>query len=245
MIFGCSFSQAQLDALVVPEGAQGGVDLLGLHRRDEVEADVDLLDRRRVDAGACEDRLQVGRLVGDARGADGLALQLRRVVDRVLADRHDRGQRLLHERADGHELQALVAREQQLGLVGDREVDLAGRQQLERRGGIARRLDLDVEPGAAEGAVGLGRVDPRVVGVGEVVEHEPQALLGRRGGGLLALAAGGEQQRGEGEQDERQTAGQRSGPSGRRRAQGTRRRSARARALKRSTAKAASRTTAA
>jgi hypothetical protein len=116
----------------------------------------------------------------------------------VLADRHDRGQRLLDECAHGHELQALVARQQQLGLVGDGEVDLARGQQLERRGGIARRLDLDVEPGAAEGAAALGRVDPRVVGVGEVVEHQPQALLRGRGGGLLALAAGGEQQRGEG-----------------------------------------------
>src|SRR6188472_3854449 len=73
----------------------------------------------------------------------------------------------------------------------------------------------------------------------------PPALLGWRAGRLLALAAGGERHGDQQEQDERQAAGQRAGPSGRRRAQGTRRRSAMARAPKSKTAKAASRTTAA
>jgi hypothetical protein len=140
---------------------------------------------------------------------DGLALQLGRIGDRVLADRDDRGQRLLDERPDGDELAPLLAGQQQLRLIGDRQVDLAGRQELQRGRRVRRRLDLDVEAGAPELAGALGRVDPRMVGVGEVVEHQPHGLhRGRGGGGLLLRAAGGEGRHGgEGEQDGGQAAG--------------------------------------
>jgi len=66
----------ELDALVVPEPAQRRVDLLGQHRRNEVEPDVDLPDAG--DARVGGDRLEVRRLVRDARRADALALQLAR-----------------------------------------------------------------------------------------------------------------------------------------------------------------------
>ena len=135
----------ELDALDVPEHAEDGVDALGQQRRDEVEADVDRLDAVGVGAGLLEDRLQVGVLVGDAGGADLLALELRRAADRPAAERDDRRQRLLDERADRDELGALRAREQQLGLVGDREVGLARGEQLQRRRRVRRRARLDVE----------------------------------------------------------------------------------------------------
>ena len=52
----------------------------------------------------------------------------------------DRGERPLHERADGDDFEALVAREQDLGLVRDGGVDAAGGEQLERFGGVGGRL---------------------------------------------------------------------------------------------------------
>ena len=62
--------------------------------------------------------------------------------------RDDRGQRALHERADRDELQALIAREQQLRLVGDRHVDLAGGEQLQRFGRFGGRLGCTSRPTA-------------------------------------------------------------------------------------------------
>ena len=51
-------------------------------------------------------------------------------------------QRLLRQRADGDEVVgALVAREQQLGLVGDRHVGSSGCEQLERGCGIGGDAD--------------------------------------------------------------------------------------------------------
>ena len=80
----------EVDALVVPERAERRVDLLGEHRRDEVEADVGLLHGVGLDPGLVEDRAQVGRLVREARGADALARELLRARDRVVAERHQR-----------------------------------------------------------------------------------------------------------------------------------------------------------
>ena len=72
------------------------------------------------------------------------------LADPAAGERDQRRQRLLHQRADGDEVvRALVAGEQQLGLVGDHEVGAAGAQELQRRGGVRRRLDVDVQPGAA------------------------------------------------------------------------------------------------
>ena len=98
------------------------------------------------------------------------------VRDVLGADRHDRGQRLLDDRRDRHQRLALVAGEQHLGLVGDRDVDLAGREQLQRQRRVGRHLDVDVETGLLEVALGQRLVDADVVGVGEPVEHQRQRL---------------------------------------------------------------------
>ena len=58
--------------------------------------------------------------------ADALAAQVRGRRGSAPSERHQRGQRLLHERGDGDEVGALVAGQQQLGLVGDGEVGPAG-----------------------------------------------------------------------------------------------------------------------
>ena len=64
------------------------------------------------------------------------------------------------DRRDRHQRHALVAGEQHLGLVGDREVDLAGLQQLQRQRRVGRDLDVDVEAGLLEVAVGQRLVEP-------------------------------------------------------------------------------------
>ena len=193
----------ELDALDVPEHPEHGVDALGQQRRDEVEADVDRLDLVGVGAGGLEDRRQVGVLVGDAGGADLLALQLGRLADGLLADGDDRRQRLLHERPDRDDLDALRAGEQQLGLVGDRQVGLAGGQQLQRRRRVRRRARRDVELRRLELAGVDRRVDAGVVGVGQVVQDEVDALRRAAAGRLLLLAAGGEPGRAEGGEQRR------------------------------------------
>ena len=109
------------------------------------------------------------------------------------ADRHDRRERPLHDRGDRHQRQALVAGEQHLGLVGDRGVDLARGQQLERVGRVGRHLDVHVEARLGEVALGERLVDPDVVGVREPVEHQRELLRAARRPRhrLLLLAASG------------------------------------------------------
>ena len=70
----------ELDRLVVPVRAEGRVDAARQHRRNEVAADVDLLDRVRGNAGMRQDRLQVCVLVRDPGIADALAAQLGAVL---------------------------------------------------------------------------------------------------------------------------------------------------------------------
>ena len=90
-------------------------------------------------------------------------------------------------------------RQRHLGLVGDRQVRLAGGDQLDRRGGVGGGVDADVEAGFLEVAELLRHVDPGVVGVGVEVERQAERLALRRARVLGLLAAGGEAER-EGEQ---------------------------------------------
>ena len=106
--------------------------------------------------------------------------------------RDDRRQRPLDERRDRDQFQAFVAGEQQLGLVGDRHIDLAGRQQLQRFGGFGGDHRLDFKPRGAEVAGGQSGVERRVVGVGEPVEHHREGLGSSRGDRVLLGAAGGQ-----------------------------------------------------
>ena len=69
-------------------------------------------------------------------------------------------------------LEPLVARAQHLGLVGDGQVDAPGGDLLDRRGRVGRLADLHVQPGVVEVPARLRRVDARVVGVREEVEHQ-------------------------------------------------------------------------
>ena len=87
---------------------------------------------------------------------------------------------LRDERADRDHRQALVAGEQHLGLVGDREVGAAGGDLADRRRGVGGDLGLDVEPGLVEVAAVERRVDPGVVGVDVEVERQVERLRSRR-----------------------------------------------------------------
>ena len=56
----------------------------------------------------------------------------------------------MDERRDRDHRQALVAGEQDLGLVGDRQVGAPGRDLADRRRGVGGHLRLDVEAGLLE-----------------------------------------------------------------------------------------------
>ena len=139
-----------------------------------------------------EDRLQVVALVGDAGGRDGLAAQVGGARDPGRGQRDQRGQRLVDDRGDRLDVEPLLAGEQHLGLVGDREVGAPRGDLLDRRRGIGGDLRLDVEPGALEVAVVERHVDPGVVGVDVEVEREVEVLRLGRAERLLLLAAGGQ-----------------------------------------------------
>ena len=138
-----------------------------------------------------EDRVEEDVLVGDARGRDRLALEVGDVLDAGVAERDQRGERLLHERADRDHVEPLVAGEHHLGLVGDREVDPARRDLLDRRRRVGGHLGPHVEPRLLEVAALERRVDPGVVGVDVEVEREVEALgLALALLGLLPAAGG-------------------------------------------------------
>ena len=111
-------------------------------------------------------------------------------LDARLGQRDQRGQRAVDEGRDGDDVEALVAREHDLGLVGDRQVDLSGRDLLDRCRGIGGHPRRDVKAGILEVAALERRVDPGVIGVDEEVEREVERLADAAPV-LLALAAGG------------------------------------------------------
>ena len=127
----------------------------------------------------------------------------------AVGQRDQRGQRLLHERADRDQVVgALVARQQQLRLVGDHDVGAARRAAASAaRDGSGGALMSTSRPARSYSPGRLRGVDAGVVGVGEVVEHEPQRLgfalrASRAGLALLAAAArarsSGDQEQGQG-----------------------------------------------
>src|SRR3954454_12747561 len=182
----------QVDGLVVPEAAENRVDLAAHERRDEVEADVALLDAALRDVRVIQDGLQVRVLVIDSSGPHGLPLQILGGGNLRLRQGDDRRERRADERADGNDMQSLRPRAQDLGLVRDGKVDAPGGDLLERRRGIGGLADLQVEAGLLEVARGLPGIDRRVVGVREVVEHQLERLLGRGPEHVDLLAAVGE-----------------------------------------------------
>jgi hypothetical protein len=147
-----------------------------------------------------EDGAEVGRLVRQSGGAHAHSREVARRADLLLPERDDRCQRLLDDGADADQVPcSRVAGQQQLGLVGDRHVRSARAQELEGRGRVRRRLDPDVEPGAAIVARRLGGIDAGVIGVGEVVEHQVEALelggCGSARGRLLLFTAAGQHEK--------------------------------------------------
>ena len=117
-------------------------------------------------------------LVRDAGRGDRLAVEIGGGRDAGLRQRDQRGERPLHEGGDGGHREPLVAREQDLGLVGDREIGPAGGDLLDRRRRIGGNLRLHREAGPLEVAAVEGLVDPGVVRVDVEVQlqrHPAQA----------------------------------------------------------------------
>ena len=96
--------------------------------------------------------------------------------DPGLAEPDQRGQGPVDERRDRDHVEALFVGQRDLGLVGDRQVRLAGGDLLDRRRGVGGGVDADVEAGFLEVAELLRHVDPGVVGVGVEVERQAERL---------------------------------------------------------------------
>src|SRR4051794_9757890 len=176
----------EIDALDVEESAQHRLGAVVQDRRQQPLLHVDRVDIAGGEVGAVENRLQVGLLVGDAGGGDRLATEVLDVLDaRVLQPDHRR-ERSRDQGGDRLDRQALVLRQEDLGLIGDRQVDAAGGDLLDRGRGIGRRLRLDVEARVAEVPVVDRLEDSGVVGVDVEVERQAERLR-RPGAGRLRL----------------------------------------------------------
>ncbi len=108
------------------------------------------------------------------------------------------------DRGDRDHRQALVVRQQDLGLVRDREVRAAGSHLADRRRGVGWNPGVDGEAGLLEVAALQRGEQPGVVGVDVEVERDVESLrLDAVGTRLLLLTTGRGQQRqrreGEGE----------------------------------------------
>ena len=169
--------------LVVPVAAERGVDPAGHHRRHEVGADVDLLDRAGRDPGVGEDR-RAGRRAGRGcrrRRPSCRAARATRVICLEPSEMIEVSGRCTIAAIDDQR-QPVVAGQQQLGLVGDRRVDLARRDAASAawrgRWGPATWTS---SPAWREVAVGQRPVEADVVGIGQPVEHQAERLgLGGR-----------------------------------------------------------------
>ena len=181
-----------LDGLDVPVGADGRVDLSGVQRRPQVEADVDELHgvETALDAGAAEDGLEVDLVAGDAGVADALAGELGGVGDARRFEGLNGVERDVDDRADGGDGDAFGLGQNHVGLVADGEVDGVPGDELGRVFGVAAELELDVQPFVLEEALGQSGVESRVVGVGEPVEGDREPV------GVVLAACGGEERHG-------------------------------------------------
>ena len=155
-------------------------------------------EARTVSRTASSEGTPVTPTVGSPPGPPGLE-----IVSGSAGDH--RGQRALHDRGDGDEVDAALAGDAEVVDVEDREVGAARLQQL---GGVraARRLaDLEVDARVLEVAAGAGGVERGVDGVGLEVEHQGRAFRRARfsaatvaaGGHGRAQRQGGRQQRGD------------------------------------------------
>ncbi len=80
---------------------------------------------------------------------------------------------------EGKDVQALLASEHQLRLIADRQIGLACRDLLDRRGWIRRDARHDVQPRILEVTRFKALKEPDVIGVDEEVEGEVEVLRAR------------------------------------------------------------------
>src|SRR3954451_14252944 len=136
-----------------------------------------------------KDRLQVVALIRDPGSPDGLALKGGGVGDPALGQRDQGGQGPVDDGPDRLHVQPLVAGQQHLGLIGDRQVGAPGGDLLDRRGGIRRDLWLDIQAGLREEPPVEPAVDAGVVRVRVPFEIEGEALRVGRGSRRWLIAA--------------------------------------------------------
>ena len=171
--------QLHLVQFEIAVGADHRIDLPRQQRGREREVDVDQGHVLHADAVRFEHGAEQRVLEAADREADGAALQVGERRDRAVVQHQQRVERRRHQGRDAQERQALVHLDVELGLIGDRQIGLAGGHQLRRVVRIRRRDDLQVDPGLFEIALLERDEDRRVVRVHEPVEQKGERL-GRR-----------------------------------------------------------------
>ena len=163
-----------------PALLSGQVDaVIGAYRNFELNQ----LDRVRREAVPGQHGSQQRVLEAANREADLAAGEVGDRLDRAVGQHHQRVERGRDQRADARERQALVDLDVELRLVADRDLGLAGRDQLGRIVGVGRGDDLDLEPGIGKIAQLLRDDDRRMVGIDEPVEQQRQLIGGARRSG--------------------------------------------------------------
>jgi hypothetical protein len=203
-----------VESLDVPVGADHRVRSFRQQRRDEVEADVDLLHVVLAEVLLPPDRVEDRVVEGQAGDADRRALEVLGSLHLRVRGRHDGVERRRDQRADRDHGQLLLGGEEHVALVEDRDVEPLRRHELQPSGRVRGSLHRHVEVLIVEVPLVLRVEEGGVVGVGEPVERDGERgrlrrRLGCRSlcrlGALVVAAAAGrkrEQRRREREDEE-------------------------------------------
>ena len=222
-------SPLELDAVGGPE-ADRRIDLAADQARDGREPDHDVVDAIGISPVALDDRARDGAVGGHAREAHRTADEIAGTPNRPVGTCHQRDQRSLHDRRDDPESRALAIGQRHVDQVCEAEDGATGADRRKRLGGPGRGDELHGEPVLPVEALLERRVQPRVDGVRDEVEHDADRRRTRPSGGRRAgrtrASAGRCEQREKGERNG-QTAeqpphvGRRYGESGRVTTRGT------------------------
>ena len=162
------------DGFVVLEGAHDGVHRARGEGLEDGEPHVD----RCVFVDPVDGRERLGEVVHHAGDgvADGLSLQVGGRFDPSPPYEEEGGEGAPHEAPRRLQRNALRRRYDDLRLIGEGEVHVARRGELQGVGALRGTLDLQGDPRFGEHARFKGNVDWDMVHVGEPVEHEDQSF---------------------------------------------------------------------
>ncbi len=167
----------QLIELEIAVGADHRIDLAGEEGGREREIDVHQGDVVEGEAVAREHGAEQSVLEAADGKANLAAFQVRHGFDRTVFEYQQGIQGRRDQSGEAGERQAGGDLHVKLGLIGNRDIGLAGGDQLGRIIGIGRRDHLDLEPVFGEIAHLLGDEERRMVRVDEPVQQQGELVV--------------------------------------------------------------------